>query len=66
MKTAADIRKDFDVFHVYTAGAKNGNCYMCEVFFPDGKSIKGFGSTPEKAEDTAWHGVKITLKTSDS
>ena len=62
MKTAFDIRRDFKATSTITGGVKGGNVFTCAVTLPDGEMVKGLGSTLENAEDTAWHGVKITLR----
>ena len=62
MKTSLDIRRDFKATSTRTGGIKGGSVFTCEVVLPDGESVKGIGSTLEKAEDTAWHAIKITLR----
>lgn len=62
MKTALDIRRDFKATSTRTGGTKGGNVFTCEVVLPGGETLKGIGSTLEKAEDTAWYAVKITLR----
>ncbi len=61
MKTGKEITADFKA-KVYTYG--KAPVYTCEVVLPDGETIKGYGSTLESAEDTAWHGALITLRDS--
>ncbi len=65
MKTGEDIRRDFPGASVVTDG-KPG-LYTCRVTFPRPsgvglEQVTGYGSTLASAEDTAWHGVAITLR----
>lgn len=62
MKTALDIRRDFKALSTITGGIRGGNVFTCAVLLPDGETVKGLGTTLEKAEDTAWYAVKITLR----
>lgn len=62
LKTAFDIRREFKAVSTLTGGVKGGSVFTCTVTLPDGETVKGIGSTLEKAEDTAWHGVAITLR----
>lgn len=60
MKNAFNIKRDFPGTATRTYG--HPGYYICEVEMPDGETVRGIGSTLENAEDTAWHGVKITLR----
>ena len=60
MKTALDIITDNPGSKTITRGS--GNVYSCKVSLASGEEITGWGSTLQNAEDTAWHGVKITLR----
>lgn len=60
MKNGFHIKRDFPGTQTRTFG--RDNFYTCEVELPDGREVKGLGTTLEGAEDTAWHAVKITLR----
>lgn len=60
MKTALDIRQDFGITKTVTSGKED--LYTCVATLADGEKVTGYGTTLENAEDTAWHGVMITLK----
>lgn len=60
MKTAQDIRKDFGITKTETRGKEN--VFTCVATLTDGEEVKGYGTTLANAEDTAWYGVRITLR----
>lgn len=60
MKTGTNIHRDFPGSKTVTHG--KGNVFTCAVTLSGGDTVTGYGTTLESAEDTAWHGVKITLR----
>lgn len=60
MKTAIDICRDYPGASFATGG--RDNFFTCVVTLTDGTVVKGISATLEGAEDTAWHGVAITLR----
>lgn len=59
LKTAVDIYQDFPGCKTVSSGIEPA--ITCTVTLPGGDTIHGIGSTLESAEDTAWHGARITL-----
>lgn len=65
MKSATDIRNDFDGTTTVTRGERgnSGEVWTCDVSGgPLRAPIRGLGSSIFHAEDAAWHGVLITLR----
>lgn len=60
MKTALDIIASNPGAKTVTRGS--GNVYTCQVTLKDGQKVTGYGSSLASAEDTAFHGVIITLR----
>ena len=60
MKTSIDIRRDFPGTKTETRG--KAGLYTCKATRDDIGEIVGYGCTLAGAEDTAWYGVKITLR----
>lgn len=60
LKTTEDIRRDFPGTSFVIVGRPGA--YQCRVLRDGDVIATGWGSTVENAEDTAWHGVKITLE----
>lgn len=60
MKTAVDIQSAYPGTKTRTWGKYP--VFACEVEFPDGITIKGYGQTLESSEDTAFYGAVITMR----